>query len=105
MDSLYYNADYMIIIYTLCKYTLYQGKSVIAEHLSAYHKELFAIPKEIRAYAKTFASYRQSRPEIVHIIHVPPKKAPHPYLELHSNGIACRLYDSKPKILYTRKDI
>jgi hypothetical protein len=103
MDSLYYDADYAIVICTLCKYALHQGKSVIAEHLSAHHKELFATPKEMRAYAKTFASYRQSRPEIVHMIHVPPDKAPHPHLELHSNGVACRLCDSEPKILCTRK--
>jgi hypothetical protein len=58
MDSLYYDADYVIVICMLCKYVLYQGKSVIAEHLSVYYKEFFATFKEMQTYVKTFVSYR-----------------------------------------------
>jgi hypothetical protein len=102
-NFLYYDADYMIAICTLCKYVLHQGKSMIAEHLSAYHNELFATSKERLVYTKIFATYRQQPPEIMHMIHMPPSKASHPHLELHSNSIACQLCDSEPKILRTRK--
>lgn len=96
-NLLIYNAEYNIC--TICRYALRDGTSAIVEHLSALRNDLFAGHKELRAYAKSFVMYEQQPAQVIQMLYMSPDAPPVAHLELHSDGLACKLCQGLSKIL------